>query len=884
MTKGKQRQKVGGAVLVMVLIVMVVLIIMLMATLTVVTTAGQRIYTKYEENQAYYSARSALDIFTQNMLEDNSYYAYSSSGGIRQYTYTDSDGNVQTADMKQGLALQLELYKITSKGERTKEVAQSYKPAAYTDEATAREAIDYAENMDPGEIFASSTPEDSNFAISKTGSTTLDSITYTVTLPTLTDPRASGSDQSYYGEMVDKDASGNQIATIKVEVLDRLYDTGGAYAGNDDDIRRQIIDILNGTDSTAKTALMTNIKNGTRSKDRFKLKITSTVTYLGHEASAVLIYDTKERPVNNSSRALTTFGGSGSDNMNIIDGVSVRDDVAWSNDGVIYGNFYAEQNLAMNTGAEIWLTEGENFVVGNDLTISNANFKVKSYATSGDADAKPVVYIGGNLITGNMSASTFQDVDIILHGLQLTGNYFANTAGNVYCKGDFDLTGTTSDSTVDGDLYIEGDFIGSGASLTVNGDLYVKGNLNASAMKNLNVSGNVYIEGDVRFAPLGNGGNFYYHSDDSGKVLLISGVGGTVHIGGIKYDSSGVMIQSTDWIGVATLNNTNGGSQIDTSWADTLDSLDVPPMSDISAPNSGNETIEVELPDGVKKTIATHISNFNQYYSTDASGNLVDSSGNPINYSNPAPWPLPAPVSAETHSNKTSFVAPVGTQAIPSSVDGKRTIDTTSSTDNSYVLSADQNYGTIAVKGGGTVEFYLQNTAWDNQYEFIVDVLDNDTTVIFYGADTDGGADTTDWSYDYSFFNCKVLTPETKAALAGTELNVGSKEGCNIVVPNIHYYFSKDVEINIYNGGFYTGYFYAPDAYISSNAGATDIPLNYNGNSIGNIKITIVGSVLTNDIKFPNNNGVAYINPNLEDDADYGDPILSWSPYKYTRN
>ena len=51
----------------------------------VVTTASQRIYTKYEENQAYYSARSALDVFTQNMLYDKSYYAYEDSGNKKTF-------------------------------------------------------------------------------------------------------------------------------------------------------------------------------------------------------------------------------------------------------------------------------------------------------------------------------------------------------------------------------------------------------------------------------------------------------------------------------------------------------------------------------------------------------------------------------------------------------------------------------------------------------------------------------------------------------------------------------------------------------------------------------------------------------------------------------
>lgn len=97
MTKSKQRQRLNGTVLIMILTVMFVLIIMLMATLTVVTTASQRIYTKFEENQSYYTSRSALEVFTSKMLSDN------------QYKSADGSGE------HQGYQLQKALYSIKSK-------------------------------------------------------------------------------------------------------------------------------------------------------------------------------------------------------------------------------------------------------------------------------------------------------------------------------------------------------------------------------------------------------------------------------------------------------------------------------------------------------------------------------------------------------------------------------------------------------------------------------------------------------------------------------------------------------------------------------------------------------------------------------------------------
>lgn len=104
MTKSKQRQSLSGTVLIMILTVMFVLIIMLMATLTVVTTASQRIYTKFEENQAYYTSRSALEVFTENMLIDSDYLY---SDGVQQgyqiqkalYSIKSQDGNDEKTDL-----------------------------------------------------------------------------------------------------------------------------------------------------------------------------------------------------------------------------------------------------------------------------------------------------------------------------------------------------------------------------------------------------------------------------------------------------------------------------------------------------------------------------------------------------------------------------------------------------------------------------------------------------------------------------------------------------------------------------------------------------------------------------------------------------------------
>lgn len=164
--KGKRLKSVGGTVLIMVLTVMLVLIIMLMATLTVVTTAGQRIYAKYEEQQAYYTARSALDVFTK-MLNDSTY------GNT-----VPAAGAVPAVFETQGYNIQKSLYDI---------IAQS-DPGA----------TNPAKNANPYSGAMASQPY----------------IEYTAVLPDLN----GGTDQ--YGKLNDGSL------TVRVEVLDRTLNCG----------------------------------------------------------------------------------------------------------------------------------------------------------------------------------------------------------------------------------------------------------------------------------------------------------------------------------------------------------------------------------------------------------------------------------------------------------------------------------------------------------------------------------------------------------------------------------------------------------------------------------------------------------------------------------
>lgn len=190
--KNKRSQGLRGTVLIMILTVMFVLIIMLMATLTIVSTAGQRIYTKYEENQAYYTARSALDIFAGNMLNDS--------------TYKPDGTNTQ------GYLMQQQLYTVK----------------CFEDDGT----LDSSKNQN---IY---------------GNVDKDYLEYTVTLPKLSD----GSNT--YGKFDDgNNGYEPQPTTIRVEVLDRTYDPTGNRKKDTMTLKVTSTSYFEGVESTAAAIL-----------------------------------------------------------------------------------------------------------------------------------------------------------------------------------------------------------------------------------------------------------------------------------------------------------------------------------------------------------------------------------------------------------------------------------------------------------------------------------------------------------------------------------------------------------------------------------------------------------------------------------------------------
>ncbi len=833
--KGKRLRSLSGTVLIMVLTVMLVLIIMLMATLTVVSTASQRIYTKYEENQAYYSARSALDVFTQNMLYDKAYYAYTDGGSIKTFSHGDGD----SADMKQGLAMQLDLYKIKTKGTTDADVPKSLENLLQS------EFTDYINSGVTGKDEYTA-----NFGVVKNADGTYESvITYEVEYPKVSGQETAGTSHDY-GALADK-----RKAKITVEVLSREYDMGDDVLTSDTTTKvKDKIASFNGDKTQIATFLSTPqnyedtikaVANGSRKKDKIKLKITAATKVMGVEGTAVLICNSNEPPVNNSSRAITAFGGTGSDNMSILGGMSTEGKVQWnSNDGFIYGSVYIEDDFVGGSsggGPKIHLNTGESVYIGGNLTLGNDNkFEfINESGLSPDDENAPFVYVNGKISTTyGLNSSPFKNIDVIADEVELNHKFVLDAGATLYCK-KFTSNCGGSNSAYNGDIYVDGD---------------------------------VYIYND-------NDTKVTWSGSPVAVPTVVHGGSGTIHFTGKVFEGS----TGTD----VTVGATTGFAKETTSFKSNLPAkTDVVKTGDIPE-GKENAVIEIQLPDRTaKKQLETHSDNYNQYYKKDSDGKIV-TSGTP---------PVPEKISAQTMAaidtmTDKSLPFTSGNTGITDKLSVKApTGGSYYGTNFGHVLDTgggnvkciwDFDNKNIYIKGGGTVTLLL-NSSYSNDNLVLVD---DDTTLKIVG-DTSSG--------DINFAKLEVYNQSTYGTYKNQDagkgidkLKVGSINGAGIKVPKIYYYFSGSNSFKVQNNCLLTGYIYGPETKIDFAAASSGVPtkgIEYNGAATSGTPVCIIGSALVKGASLPNNTGVAYINPDLDDGGDAGDPIHQWQAHLYTRN
>ncbi len=676
MTKGKQRQKVSGAVLVMVLIVMVVLIMMLMATLTVVTTANQRIYTKYEENQAYYTARSALDVFMNNLMTDATYIAQDDSGAARQFT---DDASATTVDMKQGLALQLDLYKIKSQNQ---------------------DGVDWgwAENVCPADaVFASGSSDETYYAMDD--ATGIPYMEYEITFPTISD--GSGTSYGKFVDIHDSDLDGDglkddQVAKIRIEVLDRKLAMATEYTDAE-------IAAATNTSVPSIADIKASIAAGNRSKDLIKVKLTSTVEMMGTEGVAVVIFETTKKlppsggPDDQYGKQNSSSGANGSSG-----GFGMMEASEFKLDAnKLTGTGYTPGVVNLVSSSEMSFAGGSSIVAMDGIKQGNA-------ISINAEEPNSFIFSGGEfIVTNSFDTTAGENVPII--------------ADKITKSGDADLK--TSD------LYVKDLVIDDNNS----NKIHVT---NTSYVQNITFASNQFYSGGWGDPMVINMGAFANMNIQMCSGFTFTGPDGVVHD---VSDYGGGWTAKDEWGNefatiadfLAAYGGTVNAFDVNTFSTTLVDGSRIFRVYDLPfSMENGNNTIEV----------ATHQANFYQLFDEsayDANGDLIMASGVAIDYSdlysedNIDAWIKDAADMFAEYADIDTSVTPVTIDSLIADTSDSFDIRPISELLSTYTMNAGKKYVEVNVDAGD-VYYYFDTDFMD--YEIRVKGTGN-RLILFLGED-----------------------------------------------------------------------------------------------------------------------------------------------------
>lgn len=392
-----RRRHTKGVVLFTVVAIMLFLLIMIMSTLSVVSSAQKRTYTKFKENQAYFTARSGLETVTTSLWNR---------------TYNGS-------------------------GDRTD-------PASY-DAANNKFYRAFLQMMYPVDTFSTSP---------KRGSAYIE------------------SDTNLTFEEMDNNPN---IAKINV-----TFPQPPASAYNSADLK-----YLYG--ECTVYIQKTDIK---------KARFVSHAKLGDSESTIVLYVGPDDEPPDVFENALTTFGGSGADNMQVYGGTSLNIDqdptspplntVTYTNaDTTIQGNQYFNCNMDLDN-AKLYPGENGTFVAG-DLKIGN-NGKILIPA----ADTK--IYVGGKFSsnTGPTIGDSSTSIDLYCDAFEM-GNDSFELFGDLYIYGNDNVT---LNGTVHGSVYHMGTgSISIGNKATIDEHLYTNSTSDIAVSNGLKIGSVTYGAG-----------------------------------------------------------------------------------------------------------------------------------------------------------------------------------------------------------------------------------------------------------------------------------------------------------------------------------------------------------------------------------------------------
>ena len=415
----KKPASAKGAVLLMVLTVMFVLIFMLAGTMAVVYSAHNRALAKYEESQGYYSARSVLDIYCDDLLNDSTTVT---SDKAYYYDYSTNPTSVKetTGYITYGRALEFELYKLNVDTSSS----NNYYQADYANysalSSTAFNAMVYA----PQSTFMISGVSAPSVA-QQYGVNTSYGDTYTYTIQS-SDLEGYGTG---YGKVIDQGSN----VTITVQLLSRVYDIGS--------------NTITGGESA--TDIADYVASGSRAKDQFTVKVTASVVYDNNTYETAYIFSSNYVPPVSGSGAIDSLGGitSSGAGLKTNGGFSslYRGSTTVDAAGVT-GSMFLAGDAVFNSSGTYTISAGDGAVILGDATlVNNMNF-----VSNGSGS---YIYVGGTLNLMSTIGDLTYPIDVMCDVFTYPNS--CTIYGNLYCNEfDYRMNGD-NDFTVNGTVYTE---------------------------------------------------------------------------------------------------------------------------------------------------------------------------------------------------------------------------------------------------------------------------------------------------------------------------------------------------------------------------------------------------------------------------------------------
>jgi hypothetical protein len=896
----RKNGKLKGAVLIMVVTILFILMIMILATLAVVTSTNRRTYTKYEENQAYYTARSVLEVYIKEMLEDGEVYdnntnvseVVSAMSEVFNFPIDAEHAGPQSYFENAG-------YKGGSFDETNSETWQYVDFANYyltNGFVHQQEIFSYLkpkyELKDKTNLINSDVTSDENWK-ERTGWDSNNDyyIEYTATLPDITGASLSSSDSSV-GKL-DTDGA----VTVRIELLRMIYlDENGK--------------ILTDGNTSGKI----DINKVDWSKTYYRLKVTSTSSLedsdggINEATVSVLLEPASKISPSGFKNAMTSMDETQNDaKVFTIGGASATQTGTYSvpNNSTFVGNYvYDVDQLYMNTQPKWYQPDGSYFVVQNGVINSQNTLQIEGSANLSKIDkaslqTRPYVYSAGMYLWGKVGTSTTTGCDTILSGMVTDETGQKSGKGKLRKELGYigwDNMANYLTSTADPDSSAIGAVLADRIALVTSGN-------------GAEFYGDVYCDGDM-YIP----GNCTFY----GRVFC----SGTIYVGDttkVKFTQGAILGKSVsywDW-------NTNAPVALSTDNSSDLNTLKnmgikgeeyvnntAAYLMDLNGETLEDGTWKVDIYDEMQGqdlrgdvTVETADSIKRDYvYTADNSSNMP--AGKSIGDTISATEMFNNSIAGSYSSTKASLEVNGTIVNLKPDIAEYGTVVDNSESNKDKVYS-----GNIISPTKGT---YNYDTGC---YEFKMDISDfrnaNDGTVYYIDATQDnvqiqltGYADAGSPTFvvvgnKSVIFTIKdgdevtVYQPRFETAQiydmlksnAVFDLGAEPKTENNPASPNIYFYIGSGAKLNCRNSSsaFFSAYIYGPEAdfYANTNHGQ-QISYTYNGSAVMPQKnVSILGSMVFRSIHSQNEIGIGFIKSDGGGSTTPTGTLIEWDRQKY---